>query len=85
MSSALEYHAKQPQFLPAKACSWVSRDQRLWENSGKHVLHPFSLEEGEWQAGSLQPALGDFPPKMLPFSAPLQSDTAVAHSSVAAL
>lgn len=29
MSSALVYYAKQPQFLPAKACSWVSRDQRL--------------------------------------------------------
>lgn len=85
MSSALEYYAKQPQFLPAKACSWVSRDQRLWENSGEHVPHPFSLGEGEQQAGSLQPAPGDFPPKLLPFSALLQSDTAAAYSSLAAL
>lgn len=85
MSSALVYYAKQPQFLPAKACSWVSRDQRLWENSGKHVPHPFSLGEGEQQASSLQPTPGDFPPELLPFCAPLQSNTAAAQSSLAAL
>lgn len=50
MSSGLEYYAKQSKFLPAKACSWVSRDQRLWENSDKHIPHPFSLGEQEWYA-----------------------------------
>lgn len=46
MSSALEYYAKQLKFLPAKACSWVSRDQRLWENSDKHISPPL-LFRGE--------------------------------------
>lgn len=83
MSSGLEYYAKQSKFLPAKACSWVSRDQRLWENSDKHVPHPFSLGEQEWYA--LQLAAGELPSMLLPFSAPLQSGKAAAQTSLAAL
>lgn len=85
MSSVLEYYAKQSKFLPAKACSWVSRDQRLWENSDKHVPHPFSLGEREWYVSSLQLAPGELPSVLLLFSAPLQSDKAAAQISLAAL